>query len=119
METFYRDNGNGLQDETGDIYGFVSNDYIGVDPYWSACNVRDSERDENGDYTFDNFDAQKLQNVAEKVLQLFYGHGNASYDYKHYGNDAEQDDIRICSLPGTPPWLPCASWRWNRLSCGT
>ena len=53
-----------------------------------------SERDENGDYTFDNFDAQKLQNVAEKVLQLFYGHGNASYDYKHYGNDAEQDDIR-------------------------
>ena len=48
----------------------------------------------NEDYTFDNFDAQKLQNVAEKVLQLFYGHGNASYDYKHYGNDAEQDDIR-------------------------
>lgn len=94
VETFYRDNGNGLQDETGDIYGFVSNDYIGVDPYWSACNVRILERDENGDYTFDNFDAQKLQNVAEKVLQLFYGHGNASYDYKHYGNDAEQDDIR-------------------------
>lgn len=94
VETFYRDDGNGKQDETGDIYGFVSNDYIGVDPYWSACNVRILERDENGDYTMDNFDAQKLQDVAEKVLQLFYGHGNASYDYKHYGNDAEQDDIR-------------------------
>lgn len=101
VETFYRDNGNGLQDETGDIYGFVSNDYIGVDPYWSACNVRILERDENGDYTFDNFDAQKLQNVAEKVLQLFYGHGNASYDYKHYGNDAEQDDIRNMFAAGS------------------
>ncbi len=94
VETFYRDDGNGKQDETGDIYGFVSNDYIGVDPYWSACNVRILERDENGDYTISNFDTQKLQDVAEKVLQLFYEHGNASYDYKHYGNDAEQDDIR-------------------------
>ena len=94
VETFYRDNGNGVQDETGDVYGFVSNDYIGVDPYWSACNVRILGRDENGDYTLENFDSQKLQNVAEKVLELFYGHGNASYDYKHKSYDNEQDDIR-------------------------
>ena len=94
VEIFYRDDGNGKQDETGDIYGFVSNDYIGVDPYWSSCKVPILQRDENGEYTLSGFDAGKLQSVAEKVVQLFYGHGNASYDYKHYGNDAEQDDIR-------------------------
>jgi hypothetical protein len=94
VEIFYRDNGNGVQDESGDIYGFVSNDHISVDPYWSSCNVHVLERDENGDYTIENFDAQKLQDVADKVLELFYGHGNATYDYKQKSYDAEQNDIR-------------------------
>ena len=36
---FHQDNGNGVQDEEGDIYGFVSCDYVSTDPYWSSCMV--------------------------------------------------------------------------------
>lgn len=94
IETFYVDNGNGVQDKTGDIYGFVSNDNISVDPYWSSCNMTILGRDEDGDYTLADFDIEKLAAITEKVLQLFYGHDQASYDFKYRNYDSEQDDIR-------------------------
>ncbi len=90
---FYADNGNGIQDEEGDIYGFVSNDYISVDPYWSACMVDILSKNADGDYEI-VCDTGKLHSVAEKVLKLFYETGNATYNCKHYGLDDEQVDIR-------------------------
>ncbi len=93
VNTFYRDNGNGEQDEVGDVYGLVTNDYISVDPYWSACDVDILGRDENGSYEL-IFDSGKLHDVAEKTIKLFYESGNAVYNYKHYGLDDEQEDIR-------------------------
>lgn len=94
IETFYSDNGNGEQDKIGDIYGFVSNDNISADPYWSSCNLTILSRDESGSYTLDDFDIQKLASVTEKVLELYYGHDKASYNFKYRSYDAEQDDIR-------------------------
>lgn len=94
IETFYSDNGNGEQDKTGDVYGFVSNDNISADPYWSSCNMTILSRDESGSYTLDGFDIQKLASVTEKVLELYYGHDKASYNFKYRSYDAEQDDIR-------------------------
>lgn len=90
---FHQDNGNGVQDEEGDIYGFVSNDYISVDPYWSSCKVDILQKNENGDYEL-VFDSGKLHSVAEKTLRLFYETDDSTYDYKHYGLDDEQNDIR-------------------------
>lgn len=90
---FHQDDGNGKQDKDTDIYGLATNDYISVDPYWSSCNVPILDKDENGDYVL-VFDSGKLHEVAEKLMLLFYGTDNATYDHVHYGLDDEQDDIR-------------------------
>ncbi len=90
---FHRDNGNSEQDLDGDVYGLATNDYISVDPYWSACDVDILGRDENGSYEL-IFEPGKLFDVAEKTIKLFYDSGNAVYNHKHYGLDDEQEDIR-------------------------
>ena len=93
VPVFERDNGNGLQDTEGDIYGLVSNDYISVDPYWSSCMVDIIKKNGDGDYEM-VFDSAKLFDVCEKTMKLFFGCGNATYNVKHYGLDDEQNDIR-------------------------
>ena len=93
VPVFHRDNGNGKQDAEGDIYGLVSNDYISVDPYWSACNVDILKKNGEGDYEL-VFQSAKLFDVCEKTLKLFYECGDATYNIKHYGLDDEQNDIR-------------------------
>ena len=90
---FHQDNGNGKQDEDGDVYGLISNDYISVDPYWSACMVDIIKKNADGDYEL-VFDSGKLHDVAEKTIQLFYNTDDAMYNIKHYGLDDEQNDIR-------------------------
>ncbi len=83
----------GKQDEDTDIFGLVTNDYISVDPYWSSCNVDILKKDADGSYRW-VFNTGKLEEVTAKVLKLFYETGGAVYDYKHYGLDDEQIDIR-------------------------
>ena len=82
---FHQDNGNAQQDKTGDIYGFVSNDFIYVDPYWASCEVEIIRVDNNGDYEW-VFDAGKLHDMADKVLKLYYSNGDAAY--------IEHDDVQ-------------------------
>ncbi len=94
VSVFHEDAVNqGTQDEKGDIYGLVTNDYISVDPYWSSCMVDILQKNEDGDYEL-VFSSSKLQGVAEKVLKLYYETGDAVYDYKHEGLDDEQVYIR-------------------------
>lgn len=81
----HQDNGNAKQDMEGDIYGFVSNDFIYVDPYWASCEVEIIRVDNNGDYEW-VFDVAKLHDMAEKVLTLYYGNGDAAY--------IEHDDVQ-------------------------
>ncbi len=90
---FLRDNGNSKQDAEGDIYGLVTNDYISVDPYWSACMVDILQKNSEGDYEI-VFQSGKLHDVCEKTMKLFYECGDATYNIKHYGLDDEQNDIR-------------------------
>ena len=67
----HRDNGNGVQDEEGDVYGFVSNDFISVDPYWAACEIDILSKNEDGDYVW-IFDSGVMHNAAEKILNLYF-----------------------------------------------
>ena len=90
---FHKDNGNSQPDEDGDIYGLVSCDYVSTDPYWSSCMVDIIKKDEQGEYTF-VFDTGKLHDVGDKVLQLFYGTGGGTYDYKMELENTEQYKIR-------------------------
>ena len=82
---FHRDNGNSQQDMEGDIYGFVSNDFIYVDPYWASCEVEIIRKSADGDYEW-VFEPAKLHDMAEKVLALYYGTGDAAY--------IEHDDVQ-------------------------
>ena len=90
---FHQDNGNGVQDEEEDIFGFVSCDYVSTDPYWSSCMVDIIKKNGDGDYEF-VFDSGKLHGVAEKVLRLFYETADGTYDYKMDGENMEQIKIR-------------------------
>ena len=85
---FHQDNGNNKQDMEGDIYGFVSNDFIFVDPYWASCEVEIIRKNADGDYEW-VFETAKLHDMAEKVLYLYYGTGDAAYiehdDYQSEG----------------------------------
>ncbi len=90
---FHKDNGNGVQDEEDDIYGFVSCDYVSTDPYWSSCMVDIIKKNSYGEYEF-VFDSGKLHEVGEKVLHLFYGTDGGTYDYKMEMENTEQYKIR-------------------------
>ena len=87
---FHRDNGNSVQDQQGDIYGYISTQHISVDPYWSSCEVDILSRDEDGEFEI-VFDSGKLHGVAEKVLALYYGTDGASYILDTYGSDEHMD----------------------------
>jgi hypothetical protein len=90
---FHKDNGNARQDKEGDVYGLVSNDYLSVDPYWSSCMVDIIKKNGDGDYEI-VFNVDKLHNVCDKTLRLFYECGDATYNFKHEGLDDEQAYIR-------------------------
>ena len=90
---FHRDNGNGVADEQGDVYGFLSTQHISVDPYWASCEVDILKFNEDGDFEL-IFDSGKLFEVADKVLELYYGTDGASYTIDAYGWDTHMDECR-------------------------
>ena len=75
---FYKDNGDQVQDLTNDIFGFVSNDFISVDPYWAACGVDIIKKNADGDYEW-VFDTNRMHDMADKVLNLFYATDGGAY----------------------------------------
>ncbi len=89
---FHRDNGDGQQGD-GDVFGFITGNHLSVDPYWSACDVSIMTKDEDGEY-FLSFNANKLQEVMDKVLFLYYQTDDSTYSIANYGSDDEQSDIR-------------------------
>ena len=82
---FHKDNGNQIADIEGDVYGFVSNDFISVDPYWAACEVDIIKKNADGEYEW-VFDTDKMYEMAQKVLALYYETDGAAY--------IEQDDFQ-------------------------
>ena len=112
---FYRDDGDGIQSTSGDIYGFVSNDFISVDPYWAACDVPIIKRNAEGEYEW-IFDVEKLNNVADKVLALYYNTDGASYIEKNdYSAEATVHSIFSAGYAAmatlTIEWLESGSMR--------
>ncbi len=90
---FHRDNGNGVADEQGDVYGFLSTQHISVDPYWASCEVDILQFNEDGDFEL-VFDSGKLFEVADKVLDLYYGTDGASYIVDTIAWDGHMDKCR-------------------------
>ncbi|MBE6652455.1 MAG: hypothetical protein E7610_03435 [Ruminococcaceae bacterium] len=78
VPVFHQDNGNNIQDESGDIYGFVSDCYISIDPYQTTAELEILRKDEYGDYEW-AYDNERIHDLTEKVLQLYYGTDNGMY----------------------------------------
>ena len=74
----HKDDGNGVQDKTGDQYGFVSNTYTNIDGYWSACKLDIVKKDEDGNLKM-VLDMDRLHGVTEKILHIFHNTGHAIY----------------------------------------
>ena len=90
---FHQDNGNGVQDKDGDIYGFISSTLISTDAYWSACQIDIIKK--NADGALEQvLNTDKVHTATEKILELYWGTDGATYALSAYGTDSEQDDIR-------------------------
>jgi hypothetical protein len=74
----YRDNGNGVPDENGDIFGFVTNNFISADPYWAACELDIISTNGGEGYEW-VFDSSKMHDAMEKVLNLYYNTDNGTF----------------------------------------
>ena len=92
---FHRDNGDNIQDEEEDVYGFISTYHISVDPYWSSCEVDILKTNEDGEFEI-IFETSKLFDVAEKVLTLYHKTDDSAYIVKNLPYDGHMD--RVCDL---------------------
>jgi hypothetical protein len=90
---FYKDNGNGRQDMTGDLYGFVSSTYTNIDAYWSACQLDIIRKDGDGNLAL-VLDLERLHGVTDKILKLFHNTNDATYRVPNNGDDYIWDTIR-------------------------
>ena len=90
---FHRDNGNGIQDDQGDVYGFASGTVASIDPYWSSCQVDIITKNTDGDYEL-VLDMDRIHGMAGKVLDLFHNTDGASRIFATHGYGGEHDDIR-------------------------
>ena len=90
---FHKDDGDGVAEADGDIYGFISSSLISTDPYWSACELDIFQKNADGNLEV-VLDTDKIHAATDKILDLYYGTDGASYILTAYGSDSEQDDIR-------------------------
>lgn len=89
----YKENGDGIRDDNGDIYGFVSSNETSIDAYWSACKLDIITTTPEGEYEF-VLDMERLHGVTDKLLQLFYETNGGTRYFALKEADAEQKDIR-------------------------
>jgi len=91
VRDFYFDiNGNNREDN-GDLYGFITNEYISSDPYWVACEVPILGRDADGSYQY-VLNIEKLSDMVDKLLTLYNATGTCVI--VHETADAEQNTMR-------------------------
>ena len=90
---FHRDNGDGVQNPTGDVYGFVSSTYTNIDAYWSACQLTIVKKDGDG-YLQLVSDMDRLHGTAEKLINLFFNTSGATYDVPYVTDDEIWGAIR-------------------------
>ena len=91
-QNIYSDlNGDGTKDAT-DRYGFITNhNMIGVDAYWSACDLPILGKDADN-FLMYNVNVERLSNAVDKINLLLHENDGA-YLVANKSADSEQDDI--------------------------
>ncbi len=82
-----------------DVFGFVTSKQIGVDPYWSSCEVDIVKKNADGELEF-VLDRERLHTLTEKLLQLYYGTNGGTRSYSGGSGDPEQREIRTNFVDG-------------------
>ena len=91
-EKIYEDYGPAGKSEE-DTFGFITNgNQIGVDPYWSSCELTIIKKTSDGWYEF-ALDIERLTTAVDKIKDLVL-ECPGSYSYAHVGADLEQETIR-------------------------
>ncbi len=93
LQTFHRDNGDGVVDTDGDIYGLLTAADIGVDPYWSSCMLDVIQKNAEGEYEI-VFDVAKFADASDKILRLFHNEDHSTYVFPTETGNNEQERIR-------------------------
>jgi hypothetical protein len=91
-EKIYEDRGAAGKSEE-DVFGFITNgNQIGVDPYWSSCNLKIIDKTNDGWYSV-VLDVERLSTAVDKIRALV-NDCESSYSYPHTSGDSEQETIR-------------------------
>lgn len=75
----------------GDMFGFVTDGYIFVDPYIASCEVQILKKDEENFFTVDP-NTEKMDAMLKKLNRLYYGTGS-TWVYGHMDNYGQHDLI--------------------------
>lgn len=75
----------------GDMFGFVTDHRVFVDPYVVSCNVQLLEKDSDNFFTVSP-NKEKMDEMLKKLNRLYYGTG-ATYAYAHIGDYDQYDKI--------------------------
>ena len=108
---FYKDDGNNKQDLTGDTYGFVSSSYTNIDAYWSACKLDIIRKDGDGNLRL-VLDLERMNGTVDKLINLYYNTGGASYDIPMSTDDTIWSGIRQIFADG---YAAMASFRFMEM----
>ena len=90
LPVFYEDTDGSQTATDGDVYSWIANDYIGVDPFWVGCEIPILTKNADGDYEY-SVDTAKLSDVVDKLLALYKSEGTRNF--AHTSSDAEQAEM--------------------------
>lgn len=90
----YKDDGDGVQEIDDDIYGYTTGDYISLFPYCSTCDIpMFAKNAESGEFEY-VIDVDRVDKATDKLLNLYYGNGDAVFVHEFQLHDLDQDEIR-------------------------
>ena len=91
-QNIYDDLNGDSNKDAGDRYGFITNgDQIGVDPYWSSCELDILVKDVDNYLTY-GVNQERISTAVTKINQLLWDNEGA-YSVPHASADSEQETI--------------------------
>lgn len=99
-EKFYSDVNGDQKKDADDIYGFVSNDYISVDPYWSALKLPILTKTADDNMFQYSLDMNRTNEAVLAINKLFWSNPG-TYVIAHASGDSEQETIAKKFASGT------------------
>lgn len=98
-EKFYSDLNGDQKADDDDIYGFVTNDYIGVDPYWSSLKLPILVKNADNYFSY-AVDTARTADAVTAINKLYWSNPG-THVIAHAAGDSEQETIAAKFATGT------------------